>query len=160
MAVADVNGDGLVDLVIGNDGTSNMIYLGVASPKGDFSAVVGLPFGSANGPTTDVAVGDVDGDGAMDIATANDGGPNVMYWGASMSAGGKPDYARLPVNSPLGGTSGNAPWPWSTIGTRADGSTSIALGDLDKDGDLECAPAGLRALPFALFVRLACRSCS
>ena len=155
VAVADVNRDGIVDLVIGNDGTSNMIYLGVAAPtRGDFSGVVGLPFGSANGPTTDVAVGDVDGDGAMDIATANDGGPNVMYWGdPTMAVGGKPDYARLPINSPLGGTSGNAPWPWSTIGTRADGSTSIALGDLDKDGDLECVAvhaasnARARAIP-------------
>ena len=35
-AVADVNGDGLVDIVVANDGTSNMIYLGQPAPsRGD-----------------------------------------------------------------------------------------------------------------------------
>ena len=38
-AVADVNGDGLVDMVVANHGTSNMIYLGQPAPsRGDFSA--------------------------------------------------------------------------------------------------------------------------
>ena len=140
VAVADLNRDGIVDLVIGNDGTSNMIYLGVspAPGTGDFSGVTGLPFGSSNGPTTDVAVGDVDGDGAPDIAAANDGSPNVMYWGyPGLPTGAQPSYARLPANEPAGGTSGTNPWPWSTIGDRSDGSTSIALGDLDDDGDLD-----------------------
>ena len=50
-AVADVNGDGLVDIVVANDGTSNMIYLGQPAPnRGDFSGVVGLPFGSRTAP--------------------------------------------------------------------------------------------------------------
>ena len=94
-AVEDVNDDGIADIVIGNDGTSNMIYLGVptdnpftnAAGSGNFSGVAGLPFGSSNGPTTDVEVGDIDGDGALDIAVANDGTPNVIYWG-------KPHHAR------------------------------------------------------------------
>ena len=138
VAVEDVNRDGVVDLVIGNDGTSNMIYLGSSASPGDFSSVVGLPFGSTNGPTTDVEVGDIDGDGAVDIAAANDGTPNVIYWGdPSLAAGASPQYAGLGVDQPLAGTSGTAPWPWSTIGGRSDGSTSIALGDLDNDGDLD-----------------------
>ena len=145
VAVADMNGDGILDLVVGNDRTSNMIYLGLPAPNlGDYSSVQGLPFGSANGATTDVKVGDIDGDGAPDIAVANDGSPNVIYWGGgSYSDAGNPDYARLPADSPLGGTSGNSPWPWSTIGTRSDGTTSIALGDVDNDGDLEYAQAQL-----------------
>ena len=138
-AVADVNGDGLVDIVVANDGTSNMIYLGQPAPsRGDFSDVTGLPFGSANGPTTDVEVGDIDGDGAPDIAAANDGTPNVIYWGEpSHVAGTDPSYASLPANVPDAGTSGENPWPWSTIGNLTEGSTSIALGDLDNDGDID-----------------------
>ena len=116
-----------------------MIYLGQPAPsRGDFSNVVGLPFGSQNRPTTDVEVGDIDGDGAPDIAAANDGTPNVIYWGEpSHVAGTDPSYASLPVDKPDAGTSGNDPWPWSTIGPHAEQSTSIALGDLDNDGDLD-----------------------
>merc|ERR1711965_577169 len=125
-----------MDIVIGNDGTSNMIYLGVSAPMGDYSGVSGLPFGSSNGPTVDVEVGDIDGDGALDIATANDGMPNVIYWGGSPVA--PPQYAQLEANKPDPGTSGvGPPWPWSTIGTGSDRSTSIALGDVDGDGDLD-----------------------
>ena len=137
-AVADVNGDGLVDIVVANDGTSNMIYLGQPAPsRGDFSNVVGLPFGSQNSPTTDVEVGDIDGDGAPDIAAANDGTPNVVYWGQPINYGDTPSYASLPVDKPDAGTSGSNPWPWSTIGPHAEQSSSIALGDLDNDGDLD-----------------------
>jgi hypothetical protein len=138
-AVADVNGDGLVDIVVANDGKPNMIYLGQPAPnRGDFSGVTGLPFGSANGPTVDVEVGDIDGDGAPDIAAANDGTPNVIYWGEpSHVAGTNPSYAALPADKPDAGTNGSNPWPWSTIGPHAEGSTSIALGDLDNDGDID-----------------------
>ena len=137
-AVADVNGDGLVDIVVANDGTSNMIYLGQPAPsRGDFSGVTGLPFGSANGPTVDVEVGDIDGDGAPDIAAANDGTPNVIYWGQPINYGDTPSYASLPVDKPDAGTSGSNPWPWSTIGPHAEQSSSIALGDLDNDGDID-----------------------
>ena len=126
VAVADIDNDGVMDLVIGNDGTSNMIYLGVSAPLGDYSGVSGLPFGSSNGPTVDVEVGDIDGDGALDIAAANDGMPNVIYWGdISLLDGATPQYAQLALDQPDPGTSGLGPWPWSTIGMYSDRSTSV-----------------------------------
>ena len=102
-AFADVNGDGHVDIVVGNEGTSNMIYL---DGDGNFATVDGIPFGSANSPTTDVAVGDIDGDGLVDVAVANDGTPNVVYWGQPIDAGTDPSYAVLAADQPDAGASG------------------------------------------------------
>ena len=158
-AVADVNGDGIADIIVSNDGTFNMIYLGVPGPfpaKGDFSGVIGTPFGSANGPSRDVAVGDIDGDGAPDIAVANHGKPNVVYWGepAAFSTQAAPQYAKLPADKPAAGTSGASPsgeWVWSTIGLHSDASTSIALGDMGAKCGLDILVGNEGGAPSRVF---------
>jgi hypothetical protein len=73
------------------------------------------------------------------LPVPHDGTPNVIYWGEepALGSGGVPSYAALGRDLPLAGTSGSSPWPWSTIGPHDEGSTSIALGDLDNDGDLD-----------------------
>ena len=102
-AFADVNGDGHVDIVVGNEGTSNMIYLGTGD--GNFATVEGIPFGSANSPTTDVAVGDIDGDGLVDVAVANDGTP-MSSTGASGTMPAPTRATRCWVDKPDAGASG------------------------------------------------------
>ena len=69
-----MDGDRISDVVIGNDGSSDMIYLGGTNViAGDFSGNAGLPFGSSAGRTMDLDVADLDGDNVLDIAVAQEG---------------------------------------------------------------------------------------
>ena len=75
LAISDLNGDALPDLVVGN----------VQQPNAAFFSRAGgaerreLRFGPAEHATYGLAVGDLDGDGYPDIVTANSDGPNVVY---------------------------------------------------------------------------------
>jgi hypothetical protein len=64
--------------VVGNRGHHNYVYFNDGS--GEVSGP--RPFGTPDGLTYDVAVGDFDGDGRPDIAVANSGGRNAVYLNA------------------------------------------------------------------------------
>jgi len=124
VAVGDLNGDAHLDIVAGNDGR-NAVYLN--DGQGQFYAGIvdcdALPdtvrcFGNALDPTHSLAVGDIDGDGDLDIVTGNDGEINVIY-----------------LNDGLG----NFDWSGSArgFGTGSDETYSVAVGDIDGDGDLD-----------------------
>jgi hypothetical protein len=67
VAVADVNGDGLPDLVVANERSNNVsVLLG----NGDGSFQAAQSFAAGTDPTS-VAVGDFNGDGHPDLAVAN-----------------------------------------------------------------------------------------
>ena len=75
VAVGDFNGDGIPDLVTANyAGDTVTILLGNGS--GGFSAATGSPFSVGTNPVW-FAVGDFNGDGIPDLATANGGSNNV-----------------------------------------------------------------------------------
>jgi FG-GAP-like repeat/FG-GAP repeat len=66
--LVDVDGDGFLDLVVGNDAPDpKVVYLN--DGKGNFS--LGSTFGRPEWPTRNVAVADLNGDGLPDIIVAN-----------------------------------------------------------------------------------------
>ena len=74
VAVADVNGDGKLDLVAENYGSNNV---GVLLGNGDGTFQTAVTYGSGGAYPYSVAVADVNGDGKPDIVVANSGSSNV-----------------------------------------------------------------------------------
>ena len=69
VTIADVNKDGNQDILVANSTSGDLsVYLG--DGKGGFSQAPGSPFPAGPNPS-DIAVGDFNGDGNLDVAVAN-----------------------------------------------------------------------------------------
>jgi uncharacterized protein (DUF2141 family) len=100
VTVADVNADGHPDLAIVGFNSPNLVYLnnGTADP---FNGATGIPIGSQDTAYM-VAVGDVNGDGFVDMAVANTNHiPSRLYLtnGAPLTSG---SYSTIQVGTDLG----------------------------------------------------------
>ena len=77
LAVADVDRDGLADILIGHVESQPVVYFNEGART--FAPVA---FGDAEGVAYGFAVGDLDEDGLLDIAVARSAARNVLYFGS------------------------------------------------------------------------------
>jgi uncharacterized repeat protein (TIGR02543 family) len=122
VAVGDFNGDGIQDLATANLSTNNVTVL-LGDGAGGFAAAPGSPFPVGMAPYF-VVVGDFNGDGIQDLATANSGSNNVT----------------ILLGNGSGGFTAAAGSPYAVGSTPV----SLSVGDLNGDGieDLAVANSG------------------
>ncbi len=115
VAVADLNGDGRLDLAVANETQSISAMLGRGD--GTFQAAVNYP--DTLSPVA-IASGDFNGDGKLDLVVGNAGGFSVLI-------GNGDGTFQAPVSYPTG-----------------DNFDSVAVGDFNGDGKLDLIVAGFQ----------------
>ncbi|NUM48845.1 MAG: VCBS repeat-containing protein, partial [Anaerolineales bacterium] len=128
VVLGDVDRDGDLDAVLAGPGAES-VWLN--DGVGNFSSHPASPtFGA--GISRDVVLGDVDGDGFLDAVVANTNGEPETVW----------------LND---GTGGFVPHP-ETPSFGHGASTSVALGDVDSDFDLDLVVANENGEPETMWV--------
>jgi len=134
VAVGDVDGDGDPDIVTANWQQSHVVY--VNDGQGRFSK--GGTFGTGDEQAWMIVLGDMDLDGGLDAIVGN---ADVGYWNDDLDGDGRPDRfgqqarglpSRVYRNDGRGQFSAGA-----SFSTGSDNTRPLAVGDVDRDGDLD-----------------------
>jgi hypothetical protein len=165
VALGDVDGDGDLDAIVGNELQQNRLYLNAGT--GVFADVTATAVPGLLDNTFAVVLGDVDGDGDLDAFVGNAGQQNRLHLNggtgffADVTATNLPALLSLTRAAALGDVDGdgdldlfvgnggqdrlylNAGSGVFTDGTAThlpallDDTSAVALGDVDGDGDLD-----------------------
>ena len=129
IALADIDGDGLLDVIAGNDettaGGSLVVYLNDGGSPGTFLAA--QRFGPETDQISKLLIGDLDGDGDPDIVTVN-----------NVGTGASEGLNRYFLNE---STVGNLAFTVHDVSADINRSHGGAIADFDGDGDLDIAVA-------------------
>jgi hypothetical protein len=117
IAIADVNHDGHLDIVVANERSGTLTVL-LGDGKGHFIQAKGSPVACGKNPN-DLAVGDLNGDGNLDLVVANTETP----------------YLTILLGDGKGGFTPSADSPFDTHSyPHVHG---VAVGDFNNDGKLD-----------------------
>jgi hypothetical protein len=120
VAVGDFNGDGHLDLASASYGDNKIAWYPNTDGQGTFGAQM-MVSASATSKTTRVAVGDFNGDGHLDIASASPGDHKIAWY---KNTDGLGKFGAEIV-----------------VSTTANNAASVAVGDFNGDGHLDLASA-------------------
>src|SRR6476469_2582088 len=128
ISIGDINGDGKPDLAVANSSENSVSILLNTTPTGaaPLTFASQLPFPTSSFPFS-VSIGDINGDGKPDLATANrDNSTASILLNTTPTGASTPTFA-----TKLDFTTGNSP-------------QSVSIGDINGDGkpDLAVANAG------------------
>jgi hypothetical protein len=121
ISIGDLNGDGKLDIVVGNSNPQTVSLYRNTSSIGTISFATKVDFTTGGSPYG-ISIGDLDGDGKLDITVANVNSNSVSVLRNTSSSGAISFAAKLDF----------------TTGTQP---TSVSVGDFDGDGKLDLAVA-------------------
>lgn len=135
IAVADINGDGNLDVVVSNyfacDSCITNGAVGVLLGNGDGTFQAALAFDSGGSGTSGIAVADMNGDGHLDIVVANTCAAGTFCDGNSNTGS---------VAVLLGNGDGTFQ-PAKVYSSGSQQSRYLALGDFNRDGKIDAVVA-------------------
>ena len=120
---ADLDGDGDLDALIGNQAGDLLVYRNVGTTAAPSFTLIGTnAFGLANsGAMNEPRLVDIDGDGDFDVVISNNDGNTLFYRNVGTAAA--PSFALVGTN----------PFGLPNVGA----GTALSFADIDGDGDLD-----------------------
>ncbi|MFI4978958.1 MAG: FG-GAP repeat domain-containing protein [Nevskiales bacterium] len=135
VVAADFNGDGFPDVAVLNQGGGTVVVL-LNDGSGNFAAAPGSPLSLPSAATpSDLAIGDFNGDGKLDLAVSDQGNNNIYILisngnGSFNVAAGSPAVqgGSIPVGVAVGDFNGDG-MPDLAVSNQTTKSVSILLND-------------------------------